>query len=64
MGDSNGDRVADRLDVDRVTAALGSTVDRDANLNGDGAVDSIDRGHAVRAMQLGRRLAAGLPLDG
>jgi parallel beta-helix repeat protein len=62
LGDTNGDRTVNAADQSNVTAAFGRTgKNLNADVNGDGKVNSTDR-DLVRK-QLGKSLAANLPLD-
>ena len=62
LGDANGDHVVDSNDLSMITAAFGqSGTGLEADVNGDGVVNALDRTLAARS--LGRRLASGLPLD-
>jgi len=62
FGDANGDRTVDSLDVAAVAAAYGqSGPNLDADVNGDGYVNILDRLFALR--NLGGALDSELPLD-
>jgi hypothetical protein len=61
LGDTNGDRRVSSLDQAAVAAAFGQTGTRDADVNGDGIVNSKDR--SLVNSQLGKAVAAHLPLD-
>ena len=62
LGDTNGDRVVNSLDENNVVQALGTSgTNLNADVDGDGRVDSTDR--KIVRRQLGNFLAAGLPLD-
>jgi hypothetical protein len=61
-GDTNGDRRVDSLDLLAVSALLASGgYDRDADVNGDGAINTLDRLLVMRGRN--QALAPGLPLD-
>jgi hypothetical protein len=61
-GDTNGDRRVDSLDLLAVNALLASGgYDRDADVNGDGAINTLDRLLVMRGRN--QALAPGLPLD-
>ncbi|WP_145278062.1 choice-of-anchor Q domain-containing protein [Tautonia plasticadhaerens] len=48
LGDVNGDRVVDNRDFSRILASYG-TGDPEADVNGDGAVNALDRTLAIRS---------------
>ncbi len=63
LGDVNGDRVVDKADANQILAAYGRFgINLNADVTGDGVVNSQDRVIAIR--QRGRRLKASLRLDG
>jgi hypothetical protein len=62
FGDVNGDRVVDNADLNLITLALGQTGSAvNADVNGDGSVNALDRTYATR--NLGHRLGVGLHVD-
>jgi hypothetical protein len=62
LGDVNGDRIVDDLDLAAIAAAVGRKgAGLDADANGDGLVSAKDQ--VLAAAAKGRRLAAGLGLD-
>jgi parallel beta-helix repeat protein len=62
LGDTNGDRVVNSVDVNNVVQSQGATGSfLNADVNGDGRVNSTDRKLVQR--QLGSSLAGNLPLD-
>jgi len=61
LGDTNGDRIVNSIDVDAVTADLGKSGTYDADVNGNGIVNEKDR--TIVNTQLGKKLSATLPLD-
>jgi len=61
-GDTNGDRRIDSLDLLAVNALLSSGgYDSDADVNGDGVINTLDRLLVMRGRN--QALASGLPLD-
>jgi hypothetical protein len=61
-GDTNGDRRVDSLDLLAVNALLSSGgYDSDADVNGDGVINTADRLLVMRGRN--QTLAPGLPLD-
>ena len=62
LGDVNGDHVVDNTDIGIITLAFGqSGSGLEADANGDGVVNALDRTLAIRSR--GRRLSDGLSLD-
>ncbi|MGD9632156.1 MAG: hypothetical protein AB7U97_02685 [Pirellulales bacterium] len=62
FGDVSGDRIVRVADLNAIVAAIGQMGDfLEADANGDGRVNTLDRTFAARS--LGRRLASGLHLD-
>ncbi len=62
FGDTNGDRIVDSLDEKAIVAAFGRTGPTlDADVNGDGYVNALDRLFALK--NLGQLLTPSLPLD-
>ncbi|HUT94316.1 MAG TPA: Ig-like domain-containing protein [Thermoguttaceae bacterium] len=62
LGDTNGDRVVDAVDIYSILHAYGSIgAGLEDDANGDGVVNALDRVLAMRAF--GRALGAGLAID-
>jgi hypothetical protein len=62
LGDTNGDRTVNSVDVNNIRVALGRKgTNLNQDINGDGVVNSTDRDLARK--QLGKSLASTLPLN-
>jgi len=62
FGDANGDRQVESADLAAINAAFGTAgANLNADVNGDGVVDSQDRNAAKK--QQGQMLASSLPID-
>jgi hypothetical protein len=61
FGDTNGSRKVTTTDRNNVNANIGRTGVNEADVNGDGIVNSKDRDYVTK--QLNRALSTSLPLD-